>query len=104
MLEKVVEIQAEILKADHPLHLATKNTLARAYIASGERIKAQTQLEEIVQIRGKLLGPGYPEVVAAENLVDHYEECLKSDVMDYEDSIRVRISIHGFTEMKLMTN
>ena len=95
MLEKVVKKQAEILKPDHPLHLATKYTLARAYIASGERIMAQTQLEEIVQITGKLLGPEYPEVIAAGNLVEHYEECLKSDVMDYEDSIQVRVSIYN---------
>ena len=104
MLEKVVEIQAEILKPDHPLHLATKYTLTRAYIVSGERTKAQNQLEEILQIRGQLLGPGCPEVIAAGNLVERYEECLKSDVMDYEDSIQVRGSIHRFTEMELMTN
>ncbi|KAM0805165.1 P-loop containing nucleoside triphosphate hydrolase protein [Usnea florida] len=89
MLEKVVEIQAETLKPDHPLHLATKYTLARAYIASGERIKAQTQLEGIVQITGTLSGPRYPEGIAAGSLVEHYEECLKSDVMDYEDSIQL---------------
>ena len=100
MLEKVVEIQAEILRPDHPLHLATKY---RAYIASGERIKAQNRLEEILQIRGMLLGPGYPEVIAAGDLVERYEECLKSDLMDYEDSIQVRVSDHGLIRMELMT-
>ena len=94
MLEKVVEIQAENLRPEHPLHLATKYALTRAYVASGERIKAQYQLEEIVQITGKLSGPEILDGVAAGDLVEHYEQCLRSDVMDYEDSIQVRVPIH----------
>ena len=75
----------------------------RTYIASRDRTKAQTQLEEIVQIRGKLLGPGCPEVIAAGDLVERCEECLESDLMDYEDSIQVRVSNHGLIGMGLMT-
>lgn len=93
LLEQVVRIDREILKAEDPSRLSSEYQLARVYIELGDLDEATRMLEHITQTRSKYLKPDNPSRLRYEYklAICYY------DLRRYEESLSLTRSIEGRT-------
>ena len=65
--EPLLADQEQILGADHPETMYTRNSLAGAYLAAGRTAEAISLVEQILAYRERVLGADHPDTMAVRN-------------------------------------
>lgn len=79
MLEKIVQLDREMLDPAHRGRLASQHELARAYMGIRQYEKAVELLQEVVQIRQTTLEPTHPYRLGSESLLSDCCSILRND-------------------------
>lgn len=69
MHRRTLELKSAMMGADSPYALMSREYLARALLAQGEREEARTLLESLVADRERVLGPTHRRTAQARELL-----------------------------------